>query len=188
MCAWCHSYKPPCGNWEVNPGPLQEDYQVWTAEPCLQPGRYYVSKVICYILIDHSFLLCPRVAALTWTAIPTSILASQSTQHSDLQPVIQIMLLSFKSLPWPLMLGGRPEFLTVIYSCLFYLHCLFRSNLIHLLVFWFCFVLFYWEELEDNLWELLLSFHHIGSGDQTWRRQAPSPAEPSHQSLTLFSI
>ena len=36
--------QPPCGCWESNLGPLQEQLALLTAEPYLQPHRYAVVK------------------------------------------------------------------------------------------------------------------------------------------------
>ena len=35
---WC---EPPCGCWELNSGPLEEQSVLLTAEPFLQPPPYY---------------------------------------------------------------------------------------------------------------------------------------------------
>ena len=35
-------YKPPCGCWELNSGPLEEQPVLFTAEPSLQPNAVII--------------------------------------------------------------------------------------------------------------------------------------------------
>jgi hypothetical protein len=47
--------EPPCGCWELNSGPLEEQSVLLTAEPSLQP-RFYV--LFCFVFLDGHSLYC----------------------------------------------------------------------------------------------------------------------------------
>jgi hypothetical protein len=42
--------EPPCGCWELNSGPLEEQFMLLTAEPCHQP--YLIHLYECFVYIS----------------------------------------------------------------------------------------------------------------------------------------
>ena len=41
-------YEPPCGCWELNSGPLEEQSVLLTAEPSLQPSTGFLIHFLIY--------------------------------------------------------------------------------------------------------------------------------------------
>jgi hypothetical protein len=58
----------PCGFWELNPGPLEEQPRLLTTQPSLQPRAVclFCFFVFCFLFFDTGFL-CVALAVLELT-------------------------------------------------------------------------------------------------------------------------
>lgn len=70
---WSCSCEPPYGCWESNPGPLEEQSMLLTAEPSLQPAKMSYMCPYIHILHTHSH---------AHPCTPTHTHASQLHMHS----------------------------------------------------------------------------------------------------------
>jgi hypothetical protein len=55
--------EPPCGCWDLNSGPLEEQSVLLTAEPSLQPQKNFYSLIIfmlLYVIIYHAYIEKPK--------------------------------------------------------------------------------------------------------------------------------
>ena len=48
--------EPPCGCWELNSGPLEEQAMLLTSEPSLQPSQPILFKTDCFLILKWYFL------------------------------------------------------------------------------------------------------------------------------------
>jgi hypothetical protein len=70
--------EPPCGCWELNSGPLEEQSVLLTAEPSLQPRVLALLKLIfCRVVVAHAF------NPSTWGAEAGAFLSSRPAWSTE---------------------------------------------------------------------------------------------------------
>jgi hypothetical protein len=55
--------EPPCGCWELNSGPLEEQLVLLTTEPCLQPRSFFL--FVCLFFVFFLLLFCVNLFMFT---------------------------------------------------------------------------------------------------------------------------
>ena len=80
--------EPPCGCWELNSGPLEEQSVLFTAEPSLQPPSPYLFILVQYIQDKDTIL-----------AVFKDLFNNMDSIHDFVQPLPRFSCRFFSSLP-----------------------------------------------------------------------------------------